>query len=921
VYPERNPFPPQATMNLDGMKNFSVEGIPTATGREPLRRLTIMQHRYLDAWTDSGRAVALHGGHGTGKTHTLLYALSQIGLHQTENGRHPVTLYVRADAPDPVVLYRKLMARWSRGALRELAVQAFAGYAAEEFVASRGSTDGPRDELEQVSRRLRDDPELVRHAIQGSELSRTGILNRQEQDISRIQGSFGHFERGLRALFDPNLAKAAHRWLTAESVEPADLERLGVTGPIQDLPDVRIGIHVLATLARRAGRPLTLALDQVEAFLRTSDNAIERGNAGLLRAVVEAVVDEHGLLLAAMSEDAWQDLPPDVRQRFGPSEIPMPALSLGEAEDVLAAYLAPWPPAQEQPRTFPFAPAAVRQLLTESGGNMRRYIQTAHFVFNTALDDKLVIEAPTVMRALARTGGERAPKEAEVRRAVERTLRSRGARVEVDHVRDGREIDFAVLRGDRIVLAVEISAAVFGGDEAARAAEHLETVRALRGDRPVVVLVIVGYSSPEVLEKLEEVADHVIVAATHAFEGELERAVAGALANGATTGVMLDARFDELREELLRVVEQRQSQEQIVEEQLQVVSTSRSLGEWEEAVRSARQAWSQERQRIEDEIHAKRAERRAAELEELMQLHDDAVRRLRESRRTRLMALGAASVLVAALVGVFVGTAQSTTLIGVMSFVVTAIVLAAAIALLYLFGERRWQSMEAPARPRDVEGIRRLAFSRYADVLSPDPYDRYAAVLDRRLPGPDRLLELVRREPSALIRREMVRPLMAMTLPSDPFEVGRIFSAGLDSATLSVAVESAGPDALPDLERLPDRLRLVALLSGVPLDIRSWIEALVGGAVGSHHGASPDPLMRAFDTDDDRDLAAAIAEVRERELRRATALLSPFDDDGLGAYHWLDRIGIVDDLYVFLRKAAFYAAGGLERPPEAVPAP
>ena len=252
-----------------------------------------------------------------------------------------------------------------------------------------------------------------------------------------------------------------------------------MSGPISEPSDVRAAVLVLATLARRANRRFTLAIDQVEAFLRKNGLSINGENAGLLRALVEGLVQEGGFVLVGLAEKAWQDLPPDVRQRFGPAEIEMPELSVDEAQDVLSAYLSPWPRDPDQPATFPFLPEAVRQLLIETGGNVRRFMQACHVVFDLAQSQTLAIDGSVVVKALFGSGGERAPSEDVVRQEVAQALARTAYTATSDLEIGGHVIDFAVKAGERVVLMIEMSKALFGLDEAVVAVQQIRTIRAL----------------------------------------------------------------------------------------------------------------------------------------------------------------------------------------------------------------------------------------------------------------------------------------------------------------------------------------------------------------------------------------------------------------------------------------------------------
>ena len=88
----------------------------------------------------------------------------------------------------------------------ELAEQAFGGYAAAEFIASRSSAD---DEVEDAQT-LREDPTQVLDALRRNDLSRTDVITRQEEDLVRIQGRYGSFERVIRGLLNPALSRSAH---------------------------------------------------------------------------------------------------------------------------------------------------------------------------------------------------------------------------------------------------------------------------------------------------------------------------------------------------------------------------------------------------------------------------------------------------------------------------------------------------------------------------------------------------------------------------------------------------------------------------------------------------------------------------------------------------------------------------------------
>ena len=257
---------------------YSVAGVPTAS-REPMRRLTSLGARYLrdDPADRVGRAVALRGEHGVGKTHALLFALAELTSPEAAEAdparsKPPLALYVRADGPDPVMLYGKLMSQFGPGDLRELAREAFAGYAAEAFSDTRAAA---RADAERVLDELRSSPELALAAVEGKQLSLTAVINRQEAALEGIQKRLGWFDRAVRGLLEPALADLAHRWFSGDELDDRQLASLGVPANIRSPDDTRVAVHVLAALARAARRPLVLVLDQAESLLVGSDGALD----------------------------------------------------------------------------------------------------------------------------------------------------------------------------------------------------------------------------------------------------------------------------------------------------------------------------------------------------------------------------------------------------------------------------------------------------------------------------------------------------------------------------------------------------------------------------------------------------------------------------------------------------------------------
>lgn len=387
MYPPRNPLPSQATKAIEGASVHDLDLFTLA--RPDVDRIRELVGRYRDSLDPShegsGLAVAVHGEHGSGKTHVLACAMAALslmgpGLPDEGSDREVLTMYVRADGPDVLALYRKLMSQLTPSVLRDLSARAQAEYARQEFEASRGLDGGTACA---VLAGLGRGTDWVAKAFDAADLQATAVLDRQREDLARQGPRREDFERVVPNLLNRDLAELARQWLCGDVLGDAELSHLGIVQNIDSALKVRMGIQALLTLGLRAGLLIAILIDQAESFVATADGGLRQDNAGILRAIVETVSVNSGFFALGISEAAWQLLPPDLRQRFGPFEIATTRLTETEAADLIALYVQPWITGGES-RTFPFLPDSLRAALRASGGNIRRFVQDCSLVFAAA---------------------------------------------------------------------------------------------------------------------------------------------------------------------------------------------------------------------------------------------------------------------------------------------------------------------------------------------------------------------------------------------------------------------------------------------------------------------------------------------------------------------------------------------------------
>jgi hypothetical protein len=924
--PLGNPFSPQATVVIEGSGSADIN-LPTLM-RPSIERLETLVERYQSEYRrdGSGRAIAVHGDHGSGKTHALTVSIRDLASHE-DRSVAVRTIYVRADDRSAVALYRKAMTQLPHQELRELCAEARASYARDELAQSRRVS--PAYSFEAIES-LAADEDWVAKAFDARELQPSAVMNRQVADLDRLGLGRQDFERAIPSLLNPDLTEIAYRWLTGSELNELDLRRLGVAGNIADPMQVRMGIQALLILSRRAGQPLALFIDQAESFACRDEDTLDQENVGLLRAVVESVPVNSGLLVMAIKQSAWAMLPEDLVARFGPSEILITGLSVREAADLTELYISHW--AGGTATAFSILPDGLRELLRSSAGNVREFLQLCSVLFAAAAPQGRRVDGEFARQVLSQSDTP-VPTRSLLRRDLTAKLLAAGLSFQSDVAMDDRasaEVDFQITNAANEVRAfLVVTDALFGPREAAVVRSTIGLVRNAnqpRQSRPAeVVLVVGGYMSADLASDLGEV-HRVIVVTSATRERQLSQLVtslAEPQASAGDTAVLLQ-QLDALQTAVAELEARRDAESSMLRDQVAALSMNQVAARRTDELDDARRKWRDELDGLTDEVRVSREARRAAEITELERLR-------RQAQTERYWLLGGLSALcVAMFTAAGAGLAidffaywGEGALLGLLAGVVVMG------AVLY--------AMLAPASTRDLAGpvgsqaeLDRLAhafidkrsglFSGTGQLLrNRNPQFRYAATL---LPPRYRLRAFsaaIAAERSAIVRRAMARSMVKQFGP-DGFKT-LLASEGADPA-ISVAFE--GPKEVldivaPELEEFTDvsaELRIVACLYGITAPrsgfVGTFLEALRSR---SSKAQDLEVLAKAFEREDDDAMLSVLGGFTEREFRNAATLLSPLEAGRVGTYDWLVKISEVDQLFYFFRKCLFYLGRGLEDRP------
>jgi Domain of unknown function (DUF4062) len=554
---QRNPFPSYATASLDERPADAVAGggafdLPTAD-LPVIRELWKPYEIYLGEFTEGrinhGQVAFLHGVHGAGKTHAVLYSLERVQA-LLPAGDLAYRFYVKAADNNFIAFYRRLMGQLDLTALRNISLRFLGIITGEEAGKALGADEEARW-LEQ----LREAPDRVYTLYEQLVVEPGAVLETQAAELAGIVGGREEFQRALTFLLDPALEEPAYAWLTGRDVTASEASRLGVSGPITDPQLCRYGIQLLVSMCTRIGKPVIVVIDQCERLVLDENAELHMPNVGLLHSLIEAVPRERGMLVLVGSDDAWRALPTDFRQRIGSNDVLAPILTPDQAVEVLTVYVAAVAGETAHDDSFPFTRDAILALLELSGGNIRRLLQAAWGVFQATSGEEITRAA--VARAADQVTGSTSRDEAE--RAIERVLLEEGVTFVQPWRQGAMQADYGVLAGSEAHVLIRISQAVFYNDEAHIALGSLSLIRQLQreGLAARVVLIVLGYCSPEVLSQLKRAAHDVFVYEGEAVAEQLRGVVRQMPGQGQQSAAMNRDRLDEVYRALQLTAESR----------------------------------------------------------------------------------------------------------------------------------------------------------------------------------------------------------------------------------------------------------------------------------------------------------------------------------------------------------------------------
>jgi Cdc6-like AAA superfamily ATPase len=907
TFPERNPFPAQGTASV--LPNRADGSVVADVQTPQLRHAWSQAIGYVNARSildAEAPVLSLHGPAGSGKTHTLRYVFDRLAPQSRPDGSFCGASYVLSGTPDLNAIRYAILDGLDLETLRRVS-RRFLEIIALEHVESGPApqTAEGQQERAQLRRNLSQLGDLVRSAL----IDPSRIAKQQTEELS--EGS-EDFKNALSYLDDENLGKEARAWVCGQALDEETLRRLGV-GKTRAADHSNRALRIVVRLFKRAGIPLLIMVDQCENFLRPDPKkALVPESVRFLQELVELLPQEKALFAIAMSEEVWVLLQSYLKQRVGLISYQFSVLTERNAYEFIHTYVHSRPPGEEtEPDIFPFQQAAVREILASVRGNLRGFLQTCHEAFKLAAPTQSIVTTAFVQSAIS-TARRGRPSLQQVVAQVRGVLRDRGLDLSdvAPSLTAGTVARLSKMIENRAgtpIARMEASESLFIDDEARQGLTTVDVIeRTARGPRamPVIVLVV-GYASPEIVTRLLVATPHVLLYDPDQddFRARLievldkfqrEQAVQVQAVPPAPP-----ADLEALRNDLARLVAERTSDAQRTTVNAVDVLQKQEEVRVQDLWRNARADWVGLRKQIEEQIRSARAARLS---DELSALESERARAASERSRRLAVAYGLLAILLEAGFLAWLRTAMPLELAFAqytgLLFIPLAVGAVAWLIDVYLFPGAMWGTVRSIRELDDLVAKEvRKRFAAPSSVLSSNPQIRYAAArqlgmrerpytgFDRPVRTVDRILGVLRRrgwddidmvartESNVTVRRALAQEHLPRHFESMrwPERVYAFSSGELDGELL----KRSAPE------------RAVELIE----DVRG------------RRGMLKRAYERGFTSDEWLETSRLAGRSDVQAVLRA---LSPFDPPGLGTFDYLQPLSEIDELYLFFRQWMHY---------------
>ena len=334
---------------------------------------------------NSSTHIALIGGYGNGKTHTLRYIKSQVN-HQLNgnNGVRAIAGYVITPGHSLVDTYRNFMQDLGRNFFIQLAWE-FLGKLSILRI-NQGDREF-RNLREDIKESLVKNPSEIREHVEDGTILVSPLMKAARKAILRLVKNVDVANGFLQLLADETTL-LAWKWLSGEPILYEQRRQLGIVSPVDNddralsvFQDVRnimreLGYQLVCMLIDEFELVEILHYQQKQRFLNSIRHLIDLNPSGLC-------------LIISCTPEVWKNIVMEYHafsERIF-REIILKPLSQETIQGLIEEYLDfhRTDPIKEHDSIYPFTEKAISNILQVSQGNMRRVLALCNMAIDLGI--------------------------------------------------------------------------------------------------------------------------------------------------------------------------------------------------------------------------------------------------------------------------------------------------------------------------------------------------------------------------------------------------------------------------------------------------------------------------------------------------------------------------------------------------------
>jgi len=347
--------------------------------------------------------MALLGGYGNGKTHTLKYVKSEINRQLNGNGNaRALASFVMTPGLSFVDLYRNFMQDLGLDFFLDRVWELLGVIAVEEIEHRRKAFQNLNREVKQ---RIRNNPKIIREYVDEGTVLLSSLTKAYREKLLSIVKSVDVVNAFLQLLAEET-SLLAWKWISGEQTMHEQRKEIGVVSAINtDDKALSVFLGVKSILRELAYRALCLLVDEFEnietlfpqqkqRFLNSVRHLIDLNPTGLC-------------LIISCTPEVWKTI---VREYHAFSErifkeVLLKPLNEATLRNLIAEYVQRHRTGQNGGigQLYPFSDDSIRPLLEFSQGNMRRALS----ICNISIDIATETNSETITGDFLKTALER----------------------------------------------------------------------------------------------------------------------------------------------------------------------------------------------------------------------------------------------------------------------------------------------------------------------------------------------------------------------------------------------------------------------------------------------------------------------------------------------------------------------------------